>query len=212
MDSFLAVFKKTKGKLSLSCGDLATLESAAEYDQSNLKQQSKDSRDTSSCRLTRFLRPKSPDSLGCTMSRGNSCCELVNNIDDQLAEIREKLAMFRKQDTKFRERMDSLSHSIGELASGSSLNSEDPMIFDSDTEEQNFEEAEINGKISSSFSTEVLNSIPTIKVTYYAGKRRLSDPSIYEASRLLKSSVASQRYNAYSTDQIYLCNEVATIL
>ena len=178
MDS---VFKKTKGRLSFSCSDITNLESATVYDQFNLEQQSKDSRNTCGCRLTRFLMPKPPDSLDRTMRK--SCCKLKNNIDDQLAEIREKLAMFRKQDTKFRERIDSLSHSIGELASDrSSLNnfttSEDSMIFDNDAEEQNFEEAEINGKICSSFSTEVLNSIPNIKVTCYAGKKRLSDASI----------------------------------
>lgn len=46
--------------------------------------------------------------------------ELMNSVDAQLMQIREKLAAFREQDTRIRERMDSLSSSVSELTSQSS--------------------------------------------------------------------------------------------
>jgi len=46
--------------------------------------------------------------------------ELINIVDAQLMQIKEKLAAFREQDTKFRERMDLLSDSVSELSSSRS--------------------------------------------------------------------------------------------
>ena len=54
-------------------------------------------------------------------AKGNS--ELLNVMDEQLLQIREKIAAFRQQDTQFRERMDSLNESVSELVSRSSINS-----------------------------------------------------------------------------------------
>ena len=44
-------------------------------------------------------------------------------MDEQLLQIRKKIAAFRQQDTQFRERMDSLNESVSELVSRSSINS-----------------------------------------------------------------------------------------
>jgi len=54
-------------------------------------------------------------------AKGSS--ELLSVMDEQLMQIRKKLAAFRKQDTQFRERMDSLNESVSELVSRSSINS-----------------------------------------------------------------------------------------
>ena len=55
-----------------------------------------------------------------------SSSELINVVDAQLMQIREKLAAFRQQDTQFRERMNSLNGSVSELASQSSISSFTP--------------------------------------------------------------------------------------
>jgi len=59
-----------------------------------------------------------------TKNMNNS--ELVDSVDEQLMQIREKLAKFREQDTQLKERMNSLSDSVSELASRSSLSSFTP--------------------------------------------------------------------------------------
>ena len=245
MDSFLAIItrskKKFEGKLSLSCGDLAAIDS--QYKVGTIEQRKCSKGSTLDLSLPRFLRPKSAGfsptgSMDRTKSRSSN--ELVTDFDSQLAEIREKLAKFREQDVEFHERIDSLSHSIGELASRSSLNSFTPSEvsvaslssdeYDSDSEEeeegepeeeQNYKDDHTIEKeietISKSFLSDVLNSIPAIKVTCHQRKlskrRKSSDPT--EAVRLLKSSVATERPHSIcsSPDYEYLCEEsVSTLL
>ena len=238
MDSFLAVITRSKrkfeGKLSLSCGDLAALNS--QYEEGGTIEKRKYTKDASfDSSWPRFLRRKSAGlaagsntgSMDRTKSKSSS--ELANDFDCQLAEIKEKLARFREQDAEFHERMDSLNHSIGELASRTSLNSSTPSaasnLFideddsDSDVEqEQNYfdagDENEI-GTISNSFLSEVLNSIPAIKVTCdkksLLRRRRSSDPTVHEAAR---SSIAAVRPRSIcSPDYGYLYEEeVSTLL
>lgn len=214
----LTVLTRSKEKQSLSCGDLSTLDSFSEYDHRDSKRHSRDTF------FPRFLRPKSLRSMDRTMSKSSN--ELVNDFDCQLAEIREKLAMFREQDMKFRERIDSLSNSIGELASRSSLTPSEPsigsdcgdlMLFNDDDEEQNYkEEQTVDNRITASFSSEVLNCIPTIKVTSYKRRlerRRSSDPTAHEAVKLLMAE--PQRHSMYySINQAYSYSseEISTIL
>ena len=193
MESFLSV---TTGKLSLSCGDLRD-----EPEYPDIKRLRAHSNGSVSFRLerswTRFLRPKSAGSIDRSAKnrpRSPGAEVVVNNIDHLLADIKERLAVFRKQDEEFHERMDSLSNSIGELASRSSVSltpkspsevsvASDVTIYSDDISEENYENDQVIineiGNISASFSTEVLNCIPTIKVTACC-KRRLSDTTIHE--------------------------------
>ena len=240
MDSFLTVATRLKGRLSLSCNDLTTIES--EYDDfGSIKQLRRNSKSTA-CPWARrrFLKSECSDqSLDSSKSKSS---ELVNALDDQLAEIREKLSMLREQDIDFHERMDSLNNSIGELASRSSLNSlgsalseaseaaSDGML--SDDEEKNYIEDDqiIKNKIESismSFSDELLNSIPTIKITPDSYKRRSrrsskrsismrrSDPYVHESAKLLNSFAESYRHSICLTDHAYLYGsgeEISTFL
>lgn len=214
MDSFLAAIKRHGGKpLSSSCGDLSAIANSGQYDEPDFHLLKKDSNDTPGL-FSRFLRPRSQspeprpergsESLDRAKSRSSS--ELLNTFDCQLAEIRAKLAMFREQDTDFRERMDSLSNSIGELASNCSLAPSDNIsVASADLmidEEQNYKdddhsiEGELqNNTVSASFSTEMLNQcIPTIEVTHY--KRRLSDSTLHGSIlRPLKSSSTPDRHS-----------------
>lgn len=239
MDSFLAVITRSKkrfdGKLSLSCGDLATLNS--HYEEGGTIERRKGTKDASLDRSwPRFLRTKpagcvagsETGSMDRTKSRSSS--ELANDIDCQLAEIKEKLTKFREQDAEFHERMDSLNHSIGELASRTSLNSSAPSDVyaasnftdedDSEDEveqEQYFEPDDENeiGTIANSFSTEVLDSIPAIKVTCdkknVLRRRRSSDPTVHEAAR---SSITAGRPRSIASPAYgYLYEEeVSTLL
>jgi len=211
MDSFLTVLTRSKGKQSLSCGDLSAIDSLSEYDHHSKRHSLRDT-------FFPTLKPRFPRSMNRTISRSSD--ELATDFDCQLAEIREKLAMFREQDIKFRKRMDSLGNSISELASRSSLNSltpsetstasncDDLMIFKDNTNEESYYKEE-QTSIMSSFSSEVLNCIPTIEITnecYKRGleRRRSSDPTMHEAARLLKSSMAEpQRHSMYSLDRAY---------
>ena len=248
MDSFLAVITRSKkrkleGKLSLSCGDLAALNAqfSESGDLGTIKQRKfKGSNIDLTSTLPRFFKPKSSGSVPTVESldrnKSKSSSELVNDFDNQLAEIRSKLAMFREQDLKFHERMDSLSHSIGELASvsRSSLNSFTPSEIsassdlmlsneenyadsDDDDEQNHGDELIMENEISSSFSSEVLSCIPAIKVTSSTlgrlNKRRgSSDPVLHEAASLFKSSAPSVRpHSTYSTDSLHE-KEIITLL
>ena len=239
MDSLLTVFTKFKGKreggtkLSLSCNDLSNI--GSDYDEldtiKHLKRHSKDS-----SQLPKYL---SPGFSGESMDRAKSksASDLVNTFDIQLAEIREKLAMFREQDIDFHRRIDSLNNSIGELASLTNSEASDPksdsMLYDDDDDDEQYysdDEEIIKNKIenvSMSFSTEVLDCIPTIKVTPYnrmSVKRRKSsnkslsrsDPAIHETSRLASSSsVESDRHSICISDHAYFYGsgeEISTIL
>ena len=234
MNSFLAVItrskKKFEGKISLSCGDLAALNS--QYEEGGTIERRKGTEDSFlDSSYPRFLRPKSTGFMAGSMDRtkSRSSSDLANDFDYQLAEIKEKLAKFRKQDAEFHERMDSLNHSIGELASRASSTpshvsaDSNLSIYEDDSEEeveheQHFEADDDEngiGSISNSFASEVLNSIPAIKVTCdkkrsLRRRRSASDPSIHEAAR---SSVAAGRPRSIcSPDYRYLYEEVSTLL
>ena len=186
MAHFLTVKRPSKasrdkaGKLSLSCGDLSTIEPL--YDEYGVKRRSRSFfKDTWPSRLLRpTLRPKfrSLDRIKSKSSEElSSQYEVVNTLDSQLAKIKEKLATFRVQDMEFRERMKSLSISIDELSSRSSpapsevSATSDLMISNDEVDDElsYTEDQTIENKIKSmsamSFSTEVLNSIPTITIT-----------------------------------------------
>ena len=96
--------------------------------------------------------------------------ELINSVDEQLMQIREKLAAFREQDTRIRERMDSLNSSVSDLASQTSLSSPTPSCSDLSSldgeamqdKEEEFEPLEQSGTFS---SEPQIFCIPTIIVT-----------------------------------------------
>lgn len=244
MDSFLTVVSRFGGRQSLSCNDLEAIDSG--YD--SIKQKRKDTKDSTLPRACpRYLRSKSHSSESPAhqsvnrTKRPKSSSELVNSLDCQFAQIRENLAMLRKQDTNFHQRLDSLSNSIGELTSRSSLNSVSHsensdtlggVLWDADddnVEEKNCTEGDqiIQSKIesiSTSFSSDVLNSIPIIKVTtgsYEKKKRsskrssRGSDPSVHESANFLNVSTKSSRHSICLADYVYLYGsgeEVSTTL
>ena len=243
MDSFLTVVSRFGGRQSLSCNDLEAIDSG--YD--SIKQKRKDTKDSTLPRACpRYLRSKSHSSESPAhqsvnrTKRPKSSSELVNSLDCQFAQIRENLAMLRKQDTNFHQRLDSLSNSIGELTSRSSLNSvshsensdaSGGVLWDADDdngEEKNYTEdnqttqSKIEG-ICTSFSSEVLNSIPIIKVTAGSYKKnrsskrsaRGSDPSVHESANFLNVPTKSSRHSICLADYVYLYGsgeEVSTTL
>ena len=118
---------------------------------------------------------------------------LVDSIDYTLTDIKQKLAMFREQDSRLRKRMSSLSSSIEDLTlsrSSSPTPSEaevpDVIIPSDDTnEEQQYKddqaiENEIK-KIPQPFSCDILNHLPSIAVTCYK-TMYASDPSFHETA------------------------------
>ena len=180
--TFLSVFGMSKGKQSLSCSDIPALTCVKERRvRFDMKQRSNSKPEAEELYRLRFMRPKSP-LLRCSKSRNPSCSSALNDIDRQLAQIKQKLSIFREQDMNFRERLDSLSISIDELASRSSIAStlseasidSDLVIMQDDDvssidEEQNYEDdLSIENQIKSvsmSFLDEVLSHIPAISVT-----------------------------------------------
>jgi len=131
--------------------------------------------------------------------------ELVNVVDAQLIQIREKLATLREQDIEFRERMDLLSDSVSELASQSSLSSSD--LNWGDEEKEEFEQG------PREFSNEIC--IPTVKVTScgdhfnqplercFQMRRAISDPTSIHIRHveLPKEEAAAQNHCRYPADQ-----------
>ena len=221
--SFLTVFAMSKalgGKQSLSCSDITALTvSAARQDQSDNKQRRTSLRHEDSL-LHKLMRPKSPLAQKRT-ARPASTPPDLDDIDQRLIQIREKLSMFREQDVEFRERLDSLSNSIDELASRSSLASSDETIPSDDAAEEHDNEDDLEDadlaiennfkNLSMSLSNEVLNSVPSITVSYYKRCRQSSDPSIHETvnSKLLQLSDSTSTQwqlpqRTYSIDQLYL--------
>lgn len=201
MNSLLAVVKRSKGKhLSLSCSDLPK---ALEYDESDFQRLRTQPKNCKS--LPRFLRPRSAGSMDRTKRRSSS--EFMDTFDCQLAEIKAKLAMFRDQDTEFRGRMESLSNSIGELASlsRSSLNLSEVSVdlMTSDDEEQGCVgkndhpiEIEFHSMSRRSSSSEVLYCIPTIEITYC--KRGSSYSSVHESlGAFTKTAIDPNRLHVY---------------
>ena len=185
-DSFLSVLTLPKRKKSLSCDNLVVLVSNTvtdcDHDRSSKR---KNSAGTSSYSLHRLLRPKSPLLHSMDRAKSASSDDLINNVDWRLIQIKKELAMFREQDIKFRERMGSISNSIDDIASSSSLTASeistasDMAMSNNDTNEEldctdDKIENEINS-ISTSFSTEVLNRIPDIAVKCYK-----TDPGLHD--------------------------------
>lgn len=219
MDFSLAVVSITNNKVkqSLSCGDIASLTSTDQLDtRSKQRKYSKQVEHGSLCNTLRFLKPslrlQTTNTLDRTKSRSLGS-EIIDNIERRLSEIKETLAMFREQDVELRQRMDSLGNTLGNtiddlasLKSGGSSSltgfSETSSISDDQQiqyeDDQNIEN-EINN-ISRSFSTEVLNSIPTIAVISHKRKQS-SDPALHESARLSENTLLSvqQQQRAHST-------------
>jgi len=95
--------------------------------------------------------------------------ELISSVDAQLMQIRDKLAAFREQDALIRERMNSLTSSVSELTSRSSLSSPTPSeCSDSSSLEDNAmqDEGEEFEQVQKAFSDEPQAfCIPTVIVT-----------------------------------------------
>jgi len=167
--------------------------------------------------------PPSPSPLSNSLSmdreKSKSNYELVNVMDEQLMQIREKLAAFREQDSQFRERMDSLSSSVSELTSRSSLSSFTPSecsdlgsLDEASEEEEGFEQLTVGQKAFSDEPPRLLR-IPTVRVTGRGHYRRpavrcyhtrqASDPSSMQSHIELpeEEAMESQRYSTYSADQ-----------
>ena len=129
--------------------------------------------------------------------------ELINIVDAQLMQIKEKLAAFREQDTQFRERMNSLSDSVSELSSSrSSLSSFTP----SDCSDL--------GSLDEAQRTELPeeeNSLEEQTVPFFKGSRDLfnyirratSDPSSLYSHKELpeEEAMETERPHSTSTDQ-----------
>ena len=233
MDSYLTATAGFKERQSLSCNNLAAIQSGC-----NDKRLRKHAKDTSSLTRPRFLsHGHSPETSARSMnrSRSKSSSELVDAVDSQLAEIRGNLTMLRRQDTDFHKRMYSLTNSIGELTSRSSLppSGETSDGMPSHTDDANGKDKSCteddriiknNTKIiSKSFSSEVFKSIPVIMVTSDSYKRRPSstrslrryDPSLHESAKPLNLSTGSKRRGTCLTDYTYLYGsgeEVSTLL
>ena len=190
-DSFLSVFTMPKRKKSLSCDNIVALMSNSVTDCNHDRGSSKRKNSAGTYSLHRFLRPKSP--LIHSMDGAKSVSsDLVNNVDCRLSQIKKQLATFREQDVKFRERMGSLSDSIDDIASSSSLTASelstasDLVMSNNHTNEEliykddKILENEIRG-ISKSFSCDVLNRIPTIAVKCYK-TMQASDPELHDTA------------------------------
>ena len=142
-----------------------------------------------------------------TKNMNNS--ELVDSVDEQLMQIREKLAKFREQDTQLRERMNSLSDSVSELASQSSLSSFTPSecsnlgSLDEVQSCTGEDEGEENG-YKHQLRTLVTNgNRPPVRSFHM--RRTTSDPSsMYRHVELPEEEeMETQRYSTYSADQTF---------
>ena len=178
----------SRRKKSSSCENISSLISLyKDYDQSYYTHR----KSMTLFSPQRLLKPKSPlvrsNSLHANTGKNASSSDIASNIDCRLIQIKKQLAMFRQQDTDFRERMDSLSNSIEDLTpSTCSLTSQSEVSdimtsTDYASEEQHYKddqtiENEIKN-VSLSFSSEVLNRIPSIAVTCYK-TRHASDPEL----------------------------------
>ena len=144
--------------------------------------------------------------------------ELVDAVDEQLMQIREKIAAFREQDTQFRERMNSLNGSVSELASRSSISSSPSECSDLGSlefseEEELFKQQIVGEKALSDARAPRLLRIPTVKVASSSQfnqppvgcfhMRQSSDPSsLYSHIELPKEEAAEvRRHSTYSADQ-----------
>lgn len=222
MDAIFSTFTFRRNSSTVkpfsSCGDLPEL-----YTANNSKPKRKNSKVLSGSREGSRYSPTSQSPLTNAQSmdrvKSRSNDELVDDVDYQLTQIREKLAMMREQDMQFRERMDSLSSSVSELASRSSLSSftssecSDLGSLDEVSEEEEYEEEQTIGQRK--FSNERLLRIPTIRVSgrphfnrlpvKFVHVRQSSDPSsMYSHPELPEENAAvveAQRHSTYSADQ-----------
>ena len=167
------------------------------------------------------LSPPNPSSNRVS-NRAKSNSELVNVLDAQLMQIREKLAAFREQDTEFRERMDSLNGSVSELASRSSLSSFTPSEC-SDLDEAMREEVEEFEQQTAGQreQPEQLLSIPTVMitgcrnhfnqplVTCFHMRRVTSDPNCtmmqdhVDLPEEEAEAMETRRHSSYSADRLF---------
>ena len=214
-NAFVTRRTSTDQRQNYSCGDIPDLYIPKKK---TLKRASSGSRHS----------PPSPSPLSNSMSmdrvKSKSNSELVNVVDAQLMQIREKLAAFREQDTQFRERMDSLSNSVSELtsrSSRSSLSSFTPSecsdlgsLDEASEEEEEFEQQTVGQKAFSEEPPRLLR-LPTVRVTgrgYLHRRpaavrcfhtRQASDPSSMQSHIELpeEEAIETQRYSTYSADQ-----------
>ena len=187
----------SRRKKSSSCDDIAELSYYAEHAQFWYYRDQSYFKHRKSVTLFSPQRLKSSLVRRCSLDRPKSNTgSLVDSIDFTLTDIKQKLAMFREQDTRFRKRMNSLSSSIEDLTtppSSSPTPSEpeapDVMIpTDHANEEQQYKddqtiESEIKN-LSESFSSDVLSRLPSIAVTCYK-TMYASDPSLHETVKHL---------------------------
>lgn len=121
---------------------------------------------------------------------------LVDNIDITLADIKQKLAMFREQDMKLRKRMNSLSNSIEDLtvtpSNSSPAHPSDEVVpdaADDAIEEQQYKDKDKDDqtienkikKLPQLYSDGVLKHLPSIAVTCYK-TMYASTPSLHETA------------------------------
>ena len=118
MDSPLSVFTMFKRKKSLSCDNIEALYDATDYDR---EQQPPKRKNSGTSYSLRKLRSKSRLLQSMDRAKSFSSEDLVNDVDWRLVQIKKQLATLRIQDVKIRERMGSLSNSIDDVASSSSL-------------------------------------------------------------------------------------------
>jgi len=163
-------------------------------------------------------------SLGCLISsrlcpssdHAKGISELENVMDEQLMQIREKIAAFRQQDAQLRERLNSLSDSVNKLTSRSSVSSSPSECSDLDSldEVSEAEELEESEKQTTVFTDNSLLIPITTEVSSSSHfnrapvrcfhTRQSSDPSsLHSCVELPGEEVIETRtrHSTYSTDQ-----------
>ena len=201
-----------------------------------LPRRSSDNRQSSSCGdipdlyISKSISKKRHSDNGALLppsdrAKSTSNSELVNVVDEQLMEIREKLAAFRDQDTQFRERINLLSNSVGELVSArSSLDSFTPSEYsdldsldEASKEKEEFQQQTLGQRTFSDEPPELLRCIPTVRVIGcrdhfnqpFAGcfqmRRATSDPiSIHsQIAENAGTTETTQMRSTYSAEAIH---------
>ena len=150
-----------------------------------------------------FSSRHSPPSPNSDRAKSMSNSELVNDVDEQLIQIRKKLAAFREQDTQFRERMNSLTGSVSELTlSRSSLSSFTPSecsdlgSLDEVSEDEESEQQTVGQGV---FVSDKFNQPPARNFHM----RQLSDPlhSHAELPEKEAEELETQRHSTNSANQ-----------
>ena len=194
MDHLFSAFMlrrtRSNSKQNSSCGDIPDLYVSKKR---MLKRASFDSR----------YSPSSPSS---DRAKSMSSSELINVVDAQLMQIREKLAAFRQQDTQFRERMNSLNGSVSELASQSSVSSFTPSECSdlgsldevSETEEEEFKQQRTAKQRALLTDDRDHFNRPPIKCFHHIRQLQSSDPNLMHSHMKLSEEKAVP----YSADQV----------